>query len=469
MSKKTTFGVIVGNRGFFPDHLVDTGRKDMLSVLAKQGYEAICLTPEDTKFGSVESRADIKKCVDLFKQHREEIDGIIVTLPNFGDERGVAETIKGAGLNVPVLIQATPDDPAKMTLADRRDGFCGKMSVCNNLAQYGIKYTLTSLHCSAPDSCSFIGDLNRFAATCRVVKGLTGLRIGAIGARPAAFNTVRYSEKILQANGITVEVVDLSEIFGKIQKLDDDAAEVKARFDTIRNYVNTSETPDYAITRMAKLLFAVEEWIAANEVDITAFQCWQSVEEYLGIVPCGVMSIINNRLTPCGCEVDVTGAIGMYSLTLASGVASALLDWNNNYADDPDKCVLFHCSAVPKDCFANVEMDEQDILAGTVGWGNTHGACVGRIKSGPFTYARTTTNDEWGTISCYVGEGAFTDDPLDTFGGAGVIQIPNLQTLLQYICNNGFEHHVAIAHSQVGAAIEEAWSNYLGWDVYKHS
>src|SRR5580658_6103083 len=215
------FGIIVGNRGFFPDHLAKSGRVEILAAIEKAGHQAVAVTPEQTKHGAVESRGEAACCADLFKRHRDEIDGIIVTLPNFGDERAIADTLRMAGLGVPVLVQATPDTPTRMTISDRRDSFCGKMSACNNLAQYGIPYSLTSLHTEAPDSDFFRRDLAWFAAVCRVVRGLKRLRIGAIGARPAAFNTVRYSEKLLEANGISVETIDLSEILGRIARMAD--------------------------------------------------------------------------------------------------------------------------------------------------------------------------------------------------------------------------------------------------------
>lgn len=105
----TTLGVIVGNRGFFPDHLCAAGRETILKVLAAEGIKAIALEPEDTPFGSVESLSDAQKCADLFKAHRDEIDGVLVTLPNFGDERAIANTLRWAELNAPVLVQAFPD------------------------------------------------------------------------------------------------------------------------------------------------------------------------------------------------------------------------------------------------------------------------------------------------------------------------------------------------------------------------
>ena len=148
--KKMTMGLIVGNRGFFPDHLAKSGREEMLRVLAAAGMDVVALTPEESKYGAVETREESRRCAELFKKHREKMDGVIVTLPNFGEERAIADTLRLADLHVPVLIQATPDDPKKMTIASRRDSFCGKMSACNNLRQYGIPYSITSLHTESP-------------------------------------------------------------------------------------------------------------------------------------------------------------------------------------------------------------------------------------------------------------------------------------------------------------------------------
>lgn len=469
MSQALTFGLLVANRGFFPDHLVKSGRAEMIATLEKAGYRVVCPTPEQTKLGAVESRADAKACAELFQKHRGEIAGVIVTLPNFGDEKTAAETLRLADLGVPVLVQAFPDTPGKMLITDRRDSFCGKMSVCNNLRQFGIPYSLTTLHCEGPDSQEFAKDLAWFAAVCRVVNGLKRLRIGAIGARPAAFNTVRYSEKILEKNGITVEPIDLSEIFGRIARLADDDAAVTAKLEEIRAYVDTSSVPAASLIKMAKLGVVIADWMQANELTISAIQCWTSMEEFFGVVPCTVMSQMSDNLMSSACEVDIAGVIGMHALRLASEAPSALLDWNNNYGADPDKAVCFHCSNLPKSFFEDVRMDFQEIIAGTVGKLNTFGTCVGRVKAAPMSFARFSTDDETGRIRGYVGEGEFTSDSLETFGGAGVVRIAGMQKLLRYICEQGFEHHVAANLSLTASAVHEATTRYLGWDVYYHS
>ena len=461
-------GVIVGNRGFFPDHLARSGRQEMIKALTAAGVKPIALEETDSKFGAVETRPEAARCADLFKKHRDEIEGVIVTLPNFGDERAIAETLRMANLGVPVLMQATPDAPSRMSIRDRRDSFCGKMSACNNLAQYGIPYSLTTLHTEAPDSEAFRKDLDWFLAVCRVANGLKRVRIGAIGARPAAFNTVRYSEKILEGSGISVETLDLSEVMGRIGRLKDDEKSVTDRLAGIRKYVSTQSIPDGALVKMAKLGVVIDNWMRDAELTVSAIQCWTSLEEFFGVVPCTIMSMMSDQGLSSACEVDVAGVVGMHALQLASQTPSALLDWNNNYADDPDKAVCFHCSNLPKHFFQNVRMDFQEIIAGTVGKENTFGTCVGRVKSGPMSFARFSTDDRRGRMRGYVGEGAFTDDPLETFGGAGVVKIPQLQKLLRYICESGFEHHVAANFSTVASAVHEATTRYLGWDVYWH-
>lgn len=474
--KSPSLGVVVGNRGFFPDHLCETGRETVLRVLQEEGITPIALPPDATPFGSVESLADAQKCAELFKEHREEIDGVLVTLPNFGDERAIANTLRWADLNVPVLVQAFPDTTSLMTITDRRDSFCGKMSACNNLRQYGIKYSLTELHTVDPESPSFRSDLARFVGTCRVVKGLRNARMGVIGARPTNFNTVRFSEKLLERAGISIETLDLSEVFGRIERLSDDHPRVKAKLAQITGYVPSDNVPSASLLKMAKFGAVVDSWMEANNLVASAVQCWTAMQEFYGVVPCTIMSMMSNDLFPSACETDIAGVIGMYALALASSKPSAIVDWNNNYGDDPNKAVIFHCSNLPKDIFLDETiaqedipvMDYQEIIAGTVGKENTFGTIVGRVRSEPFTFCRVSTDDINGKIAAYVGQGELTDDPLKTFGGFGVIHISNLQRLLQYICENGFEHHVAVNLSQTAPAIHEALGKYLGWDVYYH-
>jgi len=463
-----TFGLIVGNRGFFPDKLAISGREEVIKAIQEEGFSVVCPSPDVTRYGVVETLEDAKKCAKLFKENKDKIDGIIVTLPNFGDEKAIANTIRLSELYVPVLVHAFPDKLSALDLPNRRDSFCGKISVCNNLNQYGISFSLTRFHTVSPQDKTFREDLKWFAGVCRVVKGFKNVRVGAIGARPTAFNTVRFSEKILEAQNISVETIDLSEVFSRMDKISGDDPALKEKINEIKSYCDTTKIPSDKIEKMARFGLVVERWVKENELVATAVQCWTSIQENMGIMPCTIMSMMSEKLLPSACEVDITGALSMYALQLASGSPSAIVDWNNNFGDDPERAVIFHCSNYSKSFFRKVEMGYGDIIATSVGKENAYGSLTGKIKKGPLTYARLTTDDFTGTVRAYVGEGEIVEEEADTFGGSGVVHVPRLQELLQFICKEGFEHHVAVNLSHVASILYEAFAEYLGIETYWH-
>ncbi len=464
----THLGIIFGNRNFFPDHLVSEAREEFLALLDELEVNGIMLDENQTKLGGVETYRDAEKCADLFKKHRDKIEGIVVVLPNFGDEKGIADTIRLANLDVPVLITAYPDDLEKMDVVNRRDAYCGKISVCNNLYQYGIPFTLTQKHVDHPNSEAFKTDLDQFIKVCKVVNGLRDIRIGAIGARPSAFNTVRYSEKILERNHISVVTADLSEILGAAEKIQKGDARVKETIEKIREYSNTGLTTEEALQKIARMDIVLQDFVEEHKLDATAIQCWTSVQQNYGCNVCTSMSMMSENMLPSACEVDVTGTLTMYAMQLASGSPSALVDWNNNYAEDEEKCVLFHCGNWAKSFLPDVTISTAPILGTDVGEENTVGALEGRTPASELTFGRLSTDDTKGIIKAYFGEGELTDDPLNTFGTRAVAKIPNLQELMHFVCKNGFEHHVVMNASKTAKVLEEAVSNYLGWDVHTH-
>ncbi len=465
---KTTLAVIVGNRNFFSDSLVVDGRRKVLDKLSEFGIDTIIVDEQTTKLGAVETWPDSQKCADLFKLHHDEIDGILVSLPNFGDEKGIADAIRLSGLDVPVLVHAFPDTTKELTVAGRRDAFCGKFSVTNNFYQYGIKYSLTDRHTVDPDSDAFRREIDRFARVCRVTGGMRTARLGAVGARPNAFQTVRYSEKLFEASGINVSTIDLSEVFGNTEKIADADVRVRDRLEEIHAYAPT-KAPESSLVLMAKLAIVLTDWMDANSIDATAFQCWDSIQKNYGINSCTVMSMMSEKLMPSACEVDIAGTASMYALTLASGQPSGLVDWNNNYDDEPNKCLFFHCGNWAKSLVGNIELISAEVLGATLGSDNTWGAIQGRAPAGPLTYARIDTDDRHGLVHTYVGEGLFTDDPLSKVSGShAVVEVPELQNLLRYLCRNGFAHHAAMTRDYVGGVLAESFGNYLGWETYHH-
>ena len=468
--RKVTLGVVIGSRAFFNGAPCRAAREQVLAQLARLDVDVITLPFEATVNGAVQSIPDAELYAQHFKTHRDRIDGLVICLPNFGDEIAIAELINRAKLNVPILLQASNDEVDKVSVSERRDAFCGKISVTNNFWQYGVPFTETTSHTSDTDSLEFGNDLDKFARTCRTVKGLRGARLGAIGARTGAFQTMRYSEKLLQAGGITVVTVDLSEMMGLAGAITDTDPALLEKMDRIRAYGTIpAHITTAQITKQAKWTLAVNRWIDENGCDASAIQCWRSLQDNFGCATCVTMSMMGEELMPSACEVDIMGGLSMYALALASGAPPAILDWNNNYGSDPDKCVATHCGNFPKSFTgATPEISELDVLGETIGRSKCFGAVKGKVKPGPMTYFRLSSDDRAGTLKCYLGQGDFTDDPFPMDGGIAVTQVPKLRQLMRFVTQNGFEHHVAMVRGHHAAIVDEAVTRYLGWPIYHH-
>ncbi|HOS89424.1 MAG: hypothetical protein WBK43_02950 [Prolixibacteraceae bacterium] len=468
-NEKPSFGVIIATRNIFNFRLAIEARKIVLEKLDSLGYTTYILPGTETPTGNIEGYRDGVRCAAFFREHARDIDGIIVILPNFGDELGVVNAVKLSGLDVPILVQASDDENDKVDVKHRRDAFCGKLSVCNNFYQYGIKFTDTTYHTCRIESEAFEKDIHRFAAICRVVKGLKNLRVGAVGARPAGFQTMRYSEKILQQSDITVVPVDMSEILAAAEKIGEDSPEVMARARAIESYGTCMFRHREQLLRQSRFGLALERWIDENDVNITALQCWNSLEKNFGCAACVTMAMMGEKMMPSACEVDVAGAVAMYALALAADKPSALLDWNNNFDGDRNKVVCTHCSNLPRSFIQNdITIGSLDVLGTVLGQEDTFGAVKGKVAPGEMTYFRISTDDTKGIIKAYLGEGMITGDPYGMDGGIAVCEIPDLQRLMKYLCKNGFEHHVAMVRGHVADILEEVIGNYLGWEIYRH-
>ena len=463
-------GLVIGSREFFNGAPALESRRQLIAQLETLGVEFSILPVEATKNGAVQSREDAQLYAKHFRNERDSLDGLVICLPNFGDEIAILELVSRAKLNVPILLQASNDEIDKVDLASRRDAFCGKFSVTNNFYQYGVPFTDTTSHTSDVDGAEFAADLDRFARTCRVVRGLKNARIGAIGARTGPFQTMRFSEKLLQGSGLTVVTVDLSEILHAAGLLGDDDAQVKAKLEEIADYGRIpAHIKRENIIKQAKWTIAVDRWIEENECDASAIQCWRSLQDNFGCATCVTMSMMGEKLSPSACEVDVMGAISMYALTLAADAPSAILDWNNNYGREADKCVCTHCGNFPKSFIGETpEIGELDVLGTVLGRERCFGAVKGKVKAGPMTFFRASSDDRAGVIKTYVGEGRFTDDPFAMDGGIAVSEVERLRPLLGFVARNGFEHHVAMVRGHYAAAVEEAAARYLSWPTYRH-
>jgi L-fucose isomerase-like protein len=461
---KSTFALFIGNRGFFPASLLEGARQEMAQVLKDFGHEVLLLEAGATRHGAVETVREGQVYANFLRQNAGKYDGVIVCLPNFGDETGAVAALKDAGL--PILIQAYPDELEKLAPEQRRDAFCGKFSIMDVFCQYGLPFTALKPHTVHPTSPRFAANVNYFDRLCRVVKGMKSMVVGAIGARTTAFKTVRIDELALQRHGITMETVDLSDVFARMAELSATDPRLLAKAEKLRRYTCWNGVPAAALETLAKLGVVLDALVEEFGMQALAIRCWVEMQKQLHISPCVLLSEMNDRGVVAACEVDVGNAVTMYGLSLASGEVAACLDWNNNYSDEDDKCILFHCGPVPQSMMASRgQITDHAILANAVGQGYGYGCNVGRIAPTPFTFGSLLT--EAGKLKFYLGQGRFTADPIpeNFFGCAGVAEIPNLQDALQTIGGLGHRHHVSVTPGHVAAPAREAFVKYLGFEV----
>ena len=461
---KSTFALYFGNRGFFPESLIAEARQELPEVLTKLGFESLMMDSTLTRYGAIESAEEGQKYARFLDSNRGKYDGVILCLPNFGDETGAIAALRDAG--TPIFILAYPDELDKMGFHQRRDAFCGKFSIMDVFFQYQLPYTVFPPHTVHPLSKEFAAQIDTFDKVCKVVKGMKRMTLGALGARTTAFKTVRYDELALQKYGITTEVLDLSEVFSRVRKLDIASSSAKAKAETLRNYSNFGKVPAKSFENLVRLGVVIDEIIGEYELDAIALRCWIELEKEFGVAPCVLLSEINDRGIPAACELDVCNAVTMYALNLASGKPATCLDWNNNYGNDPDKCILFHCGPVPQSLMtAKGEVIDHPMFAKDLGEGCGFGCNVGRIAPTPLSFASCKTQD--GKLFVYFGEGEFTADPIakEFFGCGGVAKIDNLQDKLYKIGYNGYRHHVSVTPGHVEMALREAFTHYLGYEI----
>lgn len=458
------FALYFGNRGFFPSALMGQARRQMKEILTGLGHETVMMDEGATAFGAVETPEEGRRYAAFLEQNRGRFDGVILCLPNFGDENGAAEALRRA--NVPILIQAYPDEMTRLAAQYRRDSFCGKISIMEVFHQQGITFTALKPHVVDPTSKAFARNVDYFDRLCRTVAGMGNLRVGAIGARTTAFKTVRIDELTLQRKGITVETYDLSSIIAQVRTTDAGSPRCRAKAEFLRGYSQWTGVPEEAFTNICKLGTVLDELIERDQLNCLAIRCWLELQRELKISPCVLLSELNDRGIAAACETDIGSAITMQALSLAAAAAPACLDWNNNFDDDPEKCIVFHCGPVPQSMMREQgRIEDHQILATTVGKGCSFGCNIGRIKPAPLTYGNLSSED--GRLRMYLGEGEFTEDvvPKEFFGTAGVVKIKNLQDVLLLLGKEGFRHHVCMAQGRVAEPLAEAAHKYLGIEV----
>ncbi len=461
--KKQTLAVLIGTGIFFPPEFSINARKEITEAVEKIGCEVLILPEKETTFGGINSNEDGRKYARFLEEHHGKFDGIVFSLPNFGNENSAILAVRDA--NVPIFVHAYSDTIGMMDPKHRRDAYCGKFSVMNQFVQARVPFTTYMPHSIMPDDPRFLQQLSDFAAVSRVVKGMKRFTVGSIGARTTPWKTVRFDEVTLENHGITNETVDMSILFERVRALPINTPAYAEKYKALANYADWSAMPSEKFDTFVKTGVVIDQIIEENDMDCVGFRCWHEIEDYLHIAPCVLLAHLNSRGIPAACEVDIGNAVSMRALQLATDNPAVTLDINNNYGDEEEKCILFHCGPMPVQMLREKQkIVVNPLLAMVHGDDDSWGSSQALVKPSPMTYM--SAKSENGRMKFYLGDAEFTNDPIEEafFGNAGVAKIPNLQKVMYGAGQAGFRHHVSVSLGHAASILREAFK-YLDYDV----
>ena len=375
-----------------------------------------------------------------------------------------------SGLDVPILVQAYPDDVTAFNLERRRDAFCGKISVCSDLRQYGFAYTLTERHTVPVASAEFRADLDAFVRVCKVANGM---RTGAPRAPSARGRTP--SRPCATARSCSRRPASRSASSTSPRSSAGPASSAttmpgsRPSSTRSRPTSHSPSAPPDRVVQMARLGVVIDDWMAENDLDASAIQCWHSLQENFGVNVCTLMSMMSNKMMPSACETDITGLASMYALQLASGEPAAIVDLNNNYGDDPDKCVLFHCGNWPLNFYTDAEMTTAEVLGTTLGADNVWGAIDGRAPDRAADDRAHQHRRRQRHVQGLRRRGSLPRRPARHLRVQGRGRDPRLPATAQVHLQGGLR--APLRHEPVhdtADAVAEALGTYLKWEVYRH-
>ena len=458
--------LLVANRGFFPSSVIESAYEEMRQAAAKVGVELLEIAKDKVKYGAVETTQEGMIYHDFLEEHHGEYDGVIICLPNFGDENGIKAALRD--INVPVLLQAYPDEIGKMDFARRRDAFCGKLGLCAVFKQMGFKFTSGKPFVMHPLSDAFHKELTEFVAICNIVKKMRYMRLGVFGARTTAFKSVRFDEGAMERLGCDTESFDFTAVMEKYNEISADSEEAKFFREKLLATADFSDAADYALDNLSRFGATLMWFVKDQKLDAISVRCWSELQHLLHIAPCSLLGIFNSLGIPASCETDASNSIAMMALHAASGTPCGCLDINNNYGEEENKAILFHCGPLPVELMTGPgHIEEHLMFTKTQGENCSWGLNVGHIKPGVVTFAGARTEN--GEVHYYVEKGVVTEDQIEDgyFGTPGVIEVENLQDKLFSMQEEGFRHHTIITAGDHVREVEEALSKYLGYTRIK--
>jgi len=409
----------------------------------------------------VTSKEDACRVIELFKE--KNIKGLIIGMMTFGEELPnllIAEAFE----NLPVFVFGTKEGPFTEDGNRKSDSFCGTISTASGLARRNINFDFSGIH--FPEENEFLENIQRFVKVVNACDNFKGMRIGAIGPRPAPFETCAINEMdLITKFRIKVIPFTLLKLKADLEKIE--FTNIIDKFEQIKKFYNCSLSDDNMIAKSAKLEHILGKY--AQEENLSGFgvQCWTAIQEEIGISPCLSMGRMTDKGIMCACEVDILGAITMviqHNLTMNKDVPH-FIDWTIQNQEDENTFLAWHCGNAPVSlkCGSCIpEIKSHSILGQQIGYDKSFGTAEFQLKEGNVTINRLVEIN--GIFKMLSVKGDTVPDNRNLRGSWKWVKVKDLKKLYRTIIESGFTHHASMIFNDVSKEVK-TFCKFAGIDI----
>ena len=292
-----------------------------------------------------DSVGDVDKIADKFIAAK--VDAVFFPHCNFGTEDTVAKVAKKVGK--PVLLWGPRDEDPLEDGSRLRDTQCGLFATGKILRRFNVKFTYIP-NCAIDDPI-FVRGFDTFLRAVSVVKAFNKARILQIAPRPASFWTMMYNEgELLEKFGIQVFPITLKELELRTLSIEEEGGKVlNDTVAQIKEIVDCTGADENAVRRTAALKLAIRSYANEQACTAAAIQCWNALQDSLGIMPCMVNGLLTDEGLPVTCETDIHGAITCIMAHAAAMYKTApfFADLTVRHSQNENSELLFHCGNFP--------------------------------------------------------------------------------------------------------------------------
>jgi L-fucose isomerase-like protein len=399
----------------------------------------------------------------------------VVYLGNFGPEAPLS--IFAEKFDGPTMVCGAAEESGGDLIGGRGDALCGMLNAAYNFALRGVRVHTPEQPVGLPNELAV--RIAEFVPVAKVVIGLRALKVFTFGPRPQDFFACNAPIKALYDLGVEVmenSELDLFQLFRETAKAKNDVEAVAADMAKELGAGNTYPDllPKQACLELALLRF-MEQNLGSKQYGVFADKCWPAFEKEFGFAPCYVNSRLAGKGIPVACEVDIYGAVSEYLAQLSSDHPATLLDINNSVPADllpknapsfdgataADLFMGFHCGNTPKSCMKSCAMNYQIIMHRVMEDPKqppniSRGTLEGTLRPGAATIFRLQ-GLAGGGLSSYIAQGSILDLDPRSFGGIGIIAIPDFLRFYRHVLiGRQFPHHTAVSFAHTGATLFDA-------------